>query len=31
VFRMGGDMLFDCDMRAAETDGGADSSIARVI
>jgi riboflavin biosynthesis pyrimidine reductase len=32
VFRMGGDMLFDCDMRGAEApDGGHHSSIARVI
>jgi hypothetical protein len=32
VFRMGGDMLFDCDMRGAEVpDGSTDSSIERVI
>ena len=36
VFRMGGDMLFDCDLRAAESDGATPDSktqpaITRVI
>jgi riboflavin-specific deaminase-like protein len=32
VFRMGGDMLFDCDMRGIEDSaGGTDSSVERVI